>query len=170
MKRKFPMQAKYICYLVCVIFLIFDMYTKGFVNDILVLGAPEYFLPFWNWTLVYNYGAAFGFLSNQSGWQVIFLLIIASTISLFIIIWIWRINDFNILSIALTFVLGGALGNVIDRFIYGKVTDFISIHYQNMYFFPIFNIADIYITIGAGLLILEQFLNKENKNLKDKKQ
>ena len=118
-------------------------------------------LPFLNFTLAFNYGAAFSFLSDAGGWQrwffVIFSLIVISFISYILI------KDKDSEYIAYSLVLGGALGNLYDRFLLGYVIDFIEFHYDNFYW-PIFNIADIAISIGIILLLYSMF-SKDNKKI-----
>ena len=118
--------------------------------------------PCFNWTLLYNQGAAFSFLSDAGGWQRWFFIILSSAISVFIFFWIKKTDSNNkILLAALSLILGGALGNLIDRSLYGYVIDFIQVYYD-VYYWPAFNIADSAITLGAGLLILDMFTSEKN--------
>lgn len=113
---------------------------------------------FFNYTLRYNYGAAFSFLADHSGWQRWFFAVIAGGVSIALVVWIFRLCkqvNKKLEAIALSFILGGALGNLYDRIVLGKVVDFIEFHYPDVYAFPAFNIADSAICLGAGLLFLD---------------
>ena len=127
-------------------------------------------LPVFNLTLHYNKGAAFSFLSNAGGWQRYFLTGISAVVSVVLIIWLARLlKTEKIMTWSLALILGGAVGNLIDRAIYGHVIDFIELHWNNAYF-PSFNIADSAITVGTILLIWATFtegdgsLDDESKN------
>lgn len=111
---------------------------------------------FMNLTHQKNEGAAFSFLANAGGWQRWFFVVLASVVSGVIAVWIWRIRKEGqvILSIGLAFVLGGAIGNLIDRIRLGHVTDFIQVWFGN-WAFPSFNVADAGISVGAALLIID---------------
>lgn len=120
-------------------------------------------LPFFNFTYVRNYGAAFSFLSDAGGWQRWFFTIIAVVISAVLAVWLARNNRAQLkLNLALSLVLAGAIGNLIDRSIYGYVIDFFHLYYQNWHY-PAFNIADSAICIGAALLVWDSFSNNEVK-------
>lgn len=104
-----------------------------------------------------NYGAAFGFLNNAGGWQTIFFAVVALGVSAVLLVWLRRIAATERqLSLALALVLGGAIGNLLDRLQYNYVIDFLLLHYHN-WFFPAFNIADSAITVGAILLLMDGF-------------
>jgi signal peptidase II len=111
---------------------------------------------FLNLTHQHNSGAAFSFLANAAGWQRWFFVVLAAGVSSVLAVWIWRIRNEGpaLLAAALALVLGGALGNVIDRIRLGYVTDFIQVWFGN-WPFPSFNVADAAISIGAALLILD---------------
>jgi signal peptidase II len=114
-----------------------------------------YLLPVLDFTLLYNKGAAFSFLADQSGWQRWFFTAVSVGVSVMLIVWIKRLPRGAVwLPIALALILGGAIGNLIDRVIYGHVVDFISVHWNNRYF-PAFNIADSAITLGAIMMVLD---------------
>ena len=139
-----------------------DQITKILADNSLVYGVQNAVFPGFNWTLLYNQGAAFSFLSDAGGWQRWFFIILSSAISVFIFFWIKKTEDSNkILLAALSLILGGALGNLIDRSLYGYVIDFIQVYYD-VYYWPAFNIADSAITLGAGLLILDMFTSEKN--------
>lgn len=114
-------------------------------------------VPFFNLTYVHNTGAAFSFLSEAGGWQRWFFSGLALTISIGITIWLSRLEEHeHLLAAALALILGGAIGNLIDRVAYGYVIDFIDVYYQNWHF-PAFNIADSAINVGVFLLLAESF-------------
>lgn len=118
-------------------------------------------LPFFNLTYVRNYGAAFSFLSDAGGWQRWFFTLIAVVISIVLAVWLARNQHTeHKLNLALSLVLSGAIGNLIDRSIYGYVIDFLHLYYQNWHY-PAFNIADSAICIGAALLVWDSFSSKE---------
>ena len=110
---------------------------------------------FFDFTLVYNTGAAFSFLADAGGWQRWFFTAIGVAAALFIVLLLWRHGSQRLFGWSLTLILGGAIGNLIDRFAHGKVTDFVLLYWQN-YHFPAFNVADSAITIGAVLLIADE--------------
>ena len=138
-----------------------DQYTKVLAYDNL-LGQPAVeILPVFSLVLVFNEGAAFGFLHDAGGWQHYLFVGLASVFSLVLIVWIWRECKRNgWLALALSLVLGGAIGNLLDRVNHGYVVDFILLHYSG-WTFPAFNIADMAITIGAIMLIIDSlFLSR----------
>lgn len=112
-------------------------------------------LPVFNLTLVYNTGAAFSFLSDAGGWQRWFFIVIASVVSLVMVTWLTRLNRSERLTgFGLALVIGGAVGNLIDRVWLGKVVDFLQWHWEQWYW-PSFNVADSAITLGVVLLLLD---------------
>jgi signal peptidase II len=117
-------------------------------------------LPVLDFTLLHNTGAAFSMLANASGWQRPFFVTLGLVVSAMLIVWMWRSpRGDKLLPMALALILGGAIGNVIDRVRLGYVVDFIHAHWGAAYF-PAFNIADSAITIGAALLIFDAFREK----------
>jgi signal peptidase II len=150
--------------------IVLDQLTKKIAEAELLLHKPVAILPSFNFTLMYNKGAAFSFLSEAGGWQRIFFVSLSTVISIFLFFWLKQITrdkkqkDNKPLKIAIALILGGAVGNLIDRALTGEVVDFIQLYYSS-YYFPAFNIADSAITLGAGLLILDMFLeSRRNKN------
>lgn len=141
---------------------ILDQWTKWLAETHLVFHEPVPVIPMLNWTLAYNKGAAFSFLSNAGGWQQYFFIALASVMSIVFAIWLLRLpKKLIVLPMALALVLGGALGNLIDRIALGHVVDFIHVYWQDSHF-PIFNLADCAITLGAILLLVDSFfLEKE---------
>lgn len=154
-------------YLIALVVLIFDQITKVYFNSRFELyETVDVIPPVLNWTLAYNYGAAFSFLADQAGWQKWFFAILGLAVAIFIISYLRQIpRTAKALSLGLALVLGGAIGNVIDRMIYGYVIDFIHIHYADVWHYPIFNIADIGICVGMALVVYDVlFLEKQRKN------
>ncbi len=156
-------------YLTSLVILVLDQFLKGWVSTILPLcqaGQCESLelLPVFKLTLLHNYGAAFSFLNDAGGWQRWFLIIISSLVSGLVCVWLWRTDRQQWLTaVALVMILGGALGNLVDRASTGYVVDFFVLHYEDWYF-PAFNIADAAISIGAGLLILDMLLHRSSVN------
>lgn len=134
---------------------IVDQVTKLAALRFLVRHVEVNLLPFLSLTLTFNSGAAFGFLGNESGWQRFFFAAIALIAITVIIFWLRRLerND-RLVAVALALILGGAVGNVIDRLVYGHVVDFIDVIFGSWHFW-IFNVADSAISIGAVLLVLD---------------
>lgn len=122
-------------------------------------------LPVFDITHVHNYGAAFSFLATAGGWQRWFLTAIAVVISGLLLWWMKGIPKSNkVLGMSYSLILGGAIGNVYDRIVYGYVEDFIYVFYQK-WDFPAFNIADSAITLGAALLIYDAITAKSEKEV-----
>ncbi len=121
--------------------------------------------PVLDWTLAYNYGAAFSFLSNAGGWQHFFFTGLAGVVSLFFIAWLMRMpKRLIVLPLAIALILGGAVGNFIDRMTLGYVVDFIHVHYEQSWHFPIFNVADCAITLGTILLLIDTFFLEKKRH------
>lgn len=135
--------------------IITDQASKYLAEQLLVLHQPVAIIPFLNFTLAYNTGAAFSFLHQAGGWQNAFFIAIALVMSIVLLVMLYRTprKEFQF-SLALWLVLGGAIGNVIDRLRLQKVVDFIDF-YIGEWHFATFNIADIAISIGAFLLIMD---------------
>ncbi|MEE4377564.1 MAG: signal peptidase II [Candidatus Competibacteraceae bacterium] len=137
-----------------------DQITKWLAEQTLTFHQPLPVLPSFNLTLMYNRGAAFSFLASAGGWQRWFFVVLSAVVSVVLMIWISRLKvGQGRLAVALALVLGGALGNLIDRLLYGHVIDFIQVYYDRWYW-PAFNVADSAITIGAFLLIIDHFLEQ----------
>jgi len=142
---------------------VLDQLTKYIAESGLDYRLPVNVFTGLNMTLVYNRGAAFSFLSDAGGWQRWFFMGFSIIISIALVYWL-RSVDKNRLYLAsgLALILGGAIGNLIDRSLYGHVIDFIDVYYSSWHY-PAFNIADSAITLGAGLLILDMFTHKETE-------
>jgi len=149
-----------------ILVIVFDQLTKMWAVDTLVFGEPVAVMPNLNWTLAYNYGAAFSFLADMGGWQRWFFAGLALVVSTVLLVWLSKLpNKLTIETWGINLVLAGAIGNVIDRFLEGRVTDFIDF-YIGTWHYATFNIADIAITIGAGLLILSELVLKPREQKK----
>ncbi len=150
-----------------IVVIIADQLTKYIASTSLQMHVPIAVMPMFNWTLMHNPGAAFSFLADAGGWQRWFFAVIAVVVSVVIVLWIKRLEQHEKWqAIALALILGGALGNVIDRIWLGYVVDFIQIYYQQWYW-PAFNIADSAISIGVAMIIIESI--REYRTEKNKK-
>lgn len=144
-----------------------DQLTKYLAETLLVIHQPVPVLPSFNLTLTYNTGAAFSFLAGAGGWQRWFFLGLGFAVSAGLLAWLYRLkSNEKWLAAALSLILAGALGNLIDRLWLGKVIDFIELYYDRWYF-PVFNIADIAINIGAALLIIDSLRSKRPDPVKN---
>ncbi len=137
--------------------ILLDQGTKLAIDSSMKLYQSIPILPFFKLTYVHNTGAAFSFLSEAGGWQRWFFAGLALAISCVIGVWLARLKQHEtLLAVALSLVLGGAIGNLIDRLAYGYVIDFLDVYYQTWHW-PAFNIADSAITLGVILMLLESF-------------
>ena len=153
-----------IIFIIIIFIFILDLLTKNYALDYLIINNSLLINDFLNFTLAFNHGAAFSFLSEAGGWQRWFFIIF-SFIVILIIAYITA-SDENSPYIAFSFVIGGALGNLYDRIVYMAVPDFIDLHFYGFHWF-VFNVADIFITVGVSCLILvELFINNKNTNEK----
>lgn len=150
-------------YWVAVLVFLADQLSKQWVLANFDLFESVPLLPFFNFTYVRNYGAAFSFLSEAGGWQRWLFTIIAVGFSTLLTLWLrkqsaslWKLN------LAYTLVIGGALGNLIDRLMHGFVVDFIDFYWEKSHY-PAFNIADSAIFIGAVLIIWDAFLSGKSE-------
>ena len=137
--------------------LVLDQVTKLLVDSTMRLYQSIPLLPFFKLTYVHNTGAAFSFLSESGGWQRWFFAGLALVISVVIAVWLSRLEKHEtLLAVALSLILGGAVGNLIDRLAYGYVIDFLDVYYGTWHW-PAFNIADSAITLGVVLMLAESF-------------
>ena len=141
---------------VAAVIVVVDQLTKWAIVEWIPLYDKVPLNSFLNLTHQKNSGAAFSFLANAGGWQRWFFVILATVVSAVIAVWIWRIRSESqtVLSAGLALVLGGAVGNLIDRLLLGHVTDFIQVWFGS-WAFPSFNVADAGISVGAALLIID---------------
>jgi signal peptidase II len=120
---------------------------------------------FFNLTLVYNKGAAFSFLADAGGWQRWFFVVLSVVISIGLIVWLRRMQSHErVVAMGVSLVLGGAIGNLIDRVLYGQVIDFLLFYYDD-WSWPAFNVADSAIVLGVGFLLFDAFFQKHEKRL-----
>ena len=156
---------RYMLLLIALVIMLLDQLTKYIVRQHMqlyeVIPVVDHF---WNWTLAYNKGAAFSFLASHDGnLPKFFFGVIALLVSIWLIHFILSKTYSKLTGVAMCFILGGATGNLVDRIIHGKVTDFIQWYYQNHYW-PAFNLADSFICVGVTFLIIEGiFFSKEEK-------
>ena len=146
-----------------IVAIILDQWTKWIATEHLIYGQQNPVLPFLNWTLLHNYGAAFSFLSDAGGWQRYFFTGLAGVVSIIFLFWLMRMpKKMMVLPAAIALILGGAVGNLIDRVSLGYVVDFIHFYYNNSHF-PAFNIADSAITLGTILLLIDTFFLEKQR-------
>ena len=139
------------------IVILVDQFTKILIMGYFQLGQAREFTSFFNLVRAHNPGAAFSFLRDAGGWQRWFFTGIA-VIAVIVILWLLRKHaGQKLFAFALASVLGGAVGNLIDRLRLGYVVDFLNFHWGDAHF-PAFNVADSAITLGVGCLILDEFL------------
>jgi signal peptidase II len=146
------------------VIVVLDQITKYVVTQSLALGKSVAVTPFFNLVLVHNPGAAFSFLSDQSGWQRGLFIAIALAAAVWIVYLLARYPQERLFALALSLVLAGAVGNVIDRVLVGAVIDFLDVHALG-YHWPAFNVADSAITCGAVLLIWDAIRPKREQNV-----
>ncbi|GAB3459501.1 signal peptidase II [Massilia terrae] len=145
------------------IVILLDQLSKLTITTLFQHGEERRITSFFNLVLAYNPGAAFNFLSDQSGWQRYLFTAIAIAAVIFIITMLRKHAGQRLFCWSLALIMGGALGNVIDRLAYGHVIDFLDFHWAAWGHFPAFNIADSAITIGAFLFIFDE-LRRVNKH------
>ena len=149
---------------VSVVVVLADQCTKLLADARLVLYQPVEVVPYFALRKAYNSGAAFSFLADASGWQRWFFIVLAMVVIGVLFVWLRRLQAGEVRTrLALVLILGGAVGNVIDRLVYGYVIDFIDVYYGSWHW-PAFNIADAAISVGAFLLLLEAFRETRQKN------
>lgn len=135
--------------------IILDQASKWWAEISLLLHQPVPVMPMLNITLAHNTGAAFSFLSGAGGWQRWFFISLTILVCIVLFAWLWRLRaEEKLHAVSLALILGGAIGNLIDRLWLGFVIDFIDVYYD-VYHWPVFNIADSTISIGVALLIMD---------------
>ena len=142
---------------IALVIVLVDQFTKTLIVGYYHLGQSTPVTPFFNIVRAHNTGAAFSFLAGASGWQRWFFLVLGGAAAIFIIWMLKRHGHQKLFAWALALILGGAVGNVIDRAMHGYVVDFLDFHARGWHF-PAFNVADSGITLGAILLILDELL------------
>ncbi|MEE8339295.1 MAG: signal peptidase II [Xanthomonadales bacterium] len=154
---------------VSVLVILLDWQSKQMASESLVLYRPHEIFSWLNMTLAHNYGAAFSFLNNAGGWQRWFFVVLASLVSLVLLVWLLRLPRHEWRTgLSLGLIIGGAIGNLIDRVQLGYVVDFIDVYFRDWHY-PAFNIADSAITVGVVLLLLDGVLQafKQKDTLKE---
>ncbi len=141
---------------ISLIVILADQLIKIAVRHSLMPNQRVNVLPFFDLTLLFNSGAAFSFLNSQGGWQRWLFTVIGIVAALYIVYLLAKHGGQRLFAFALALIMGGALGNVIDRLVYGRVVDFLLFYWPNVYYFPAFNIADSAITVGAVLLAFDE--------------
>ena len=150
-------------YALAVLVVALDQLSKQAASRWLEYARPQEIFAWFNLTLHHNQGAAFSFLSGAGGWQRWFFAVLALVISAVLVRWLAGLKRNQwVLSLGLALILGGAVGNLVDRLLLGYVVDFISVHYAEWYF-PTFNIADSAICVGAVLVLLDSFRGAETE-------
>jgi len=144
--------------LLSALIVVLDLWTKSLATESLSLYRPVEVTSWLNMTLAHNYGAAFSFLSDAGGWQRWLFTGLASIVTVILIVWLLRLPAAEKrTAAALCMIIGGAVGNLVDRMAHGYVVDFIDVYYQNWHW-PAFNVADSAITGGVILLLLDSLL------------
>jgi len=150
-------------YGIALLIVVLDQLTKILVDRSLALGDTIPVTPFFNITKAYNYGAAFSFLNDPGGWQRWFFTAVSFVVSIVLIVWLYRMaHRERWLILAISMILGGAVGNLIDRVMYGYVVDFVQVYWNTAYF-PAFNVADAAISCGTALLLVLTLFEKQEK-------
>lgn len=140
---------------ISLIVILFDQLTKIAVTKVFAYATPHVVTPFFNFLLIFNRGAAFSFLSSASGWQRWAFTVLGVVAACVIVYLLKRHGNQRLFCTALSLIMGGALGNVIDRLVHGRVIDFLDFHVGNWHW-PAFNLADSAIVVGAMLLVLDE--------------
>ena len=150
-------------FVIALIVVLLDQLTKLWVLNSFETFEIVTVLPVFNLTLVFNEGAAFSFLADAGGWQRYIFVSISAVMSIVFMVWLSRVKSHELwLATGLAFLLGGAVGNLIDRVWLGKVIDFLQWHWHDAYF-PAFNLADAAITLGVILLLIDSFKTSSEK-------
>lgn len=140
---------------IALVIILLDQFTKVLILGNFQLGDSRFVTSFFNVVRVHNTGAAFSFLAGAGGWQRWFFVGLGALATIFIVVMLRKHGQQTLFATALSLILGGAIGNVIDRLLHGYVVDFIQVHWAGWYF-PSFNIADSAISVGAVLLIWDE--------------
>ncbi len=134
-----------------------DQISKQLAESAIQLYERVALLPHLNLTLAYNRGAAFSFLSDQGGWQRWFFSVLAMVVTLVLVVWLRQLDRANRwTAISLSLIIGGAVGNLVDRLLFGHVIDFIDFYYGQWHW-PAFNVADSAITVGVVMMLADAF-------------
>jgi signal peptidase II len=150
-------------YMTAVVFLVLDQITKHLilrVVDLDTVGQIQVLDPWFNLTMVWNRGVSFGLFQAGSWWQIGILIAVSLGVSLMLAVWMMQAER-GLQAVSFGMIIGGAIGNVIDRFAYGAVADFLD--FSGLYFPYVFNVADAAISLGVALLILDLFLSGDDR-------
>ena len=141
-----------------------DQISKQLAESAIQLYERVPLLPYLNLTLTYNRGAAFSFLSDQGGWQRWFFSVLAMVVTVVLVVWLRQLDRANRwTAISLSLIIGGAVGNLIDRLLFGHVIDFIDLYYGQWHW-PAFNVVDSAITVGVVMMLLEAFRGQKTED------
>jgi signal peptidase II len=143
--------------------IVFDQWSKAAIGSHFAYGESMQVTPFFELVLAHNQGAAFSMLNDAGGWQRWLFSALAVIASIWITLLLRKHRQQKLFCLALSMIMGGALGNLTDRIAYGYVVDFLYFHW-NAHYFPAFNLADSAITCGAGLLLWDSFMSKKTEN------
>ncbi len=150
-----------------VLVVVLDQFSKFFISENLTLNPPVELTSWLNLVLAHNTGAAFSFLGEAGGWQRWFFAILAGVVSIVLIVWLLKLPKKAVwMASALALILGGAIGNLIDRVRFGHVVDFIDFHIDTWHF-ATFNIADAAISVGAVMLLIDAFFLSTHESESD---
>lgn len=150
---------------IAIIIIGLDQYSKLLALQHLSYAQPKPILPGFNLTLAYNTGSAFSFLKDAGGWQKWLFVVFTSSVIIGILGWLWKMSkQQTLLAISLVLILGGGIGNLYDRLTLGYVIDFIQVYYKQ-WSWPVFNIADSAVCVGAGLFLIDTFLHRNNNKV-----
>ena len=153
MSERINVNLKWLFVAAAIVF--FDQITKFAAQSWLYIGEDFSIIPGLSFTLAYNKGAAFSLFYHDSGWQTIFFITLALLVSIYLVYYLVHLqHGSTILKIGISLILGGAIGNMLDRIWYGHVVDFILLYYKS-FSWPVFNLADTAITCGAGMLLID---------------
>ncbi len=154
-------QQWWLALFIVLIIVLLDQWTKHYFTTLITINGEQTVNSFFNLVLWHNKGAAFSFLANSGGWQRWFFVILTTAVICSIIVWIFLQKQISkLLFFGLIFVIGGALGNLIDRLYLGYVIDFLDFHF-NHYHWPAFNIADSAIFMGVVCILLDGFVTQD---------
>ena len=147
--------------------IILDQFSKQLVESSFMVFETLPVIPFLNLTLAYNEGAAFSFLADQSGWQRWFFVLLATAVTGVLVVWLGRLQPADrLVALALALIIGGAMGNLIDRLLFGHVIDFIDAYYGDWHW-PAFNLADSAIVCGVALIFADGLFQPRSKGNKE---
>jgi signal peptidase II len=150
-------RARWHWFAIALVIILADQWAKWYFNANYQYGETRAVIPgLFNFTLLYNPGAAFSFLASAGGWQKHVFTVLAFAVSGWLGWNIYKQRFSCLMNLAAAFIMGGALGNVVDRLVYGHVVDFIQVYYHDWYY-PAFNLADSFICTGAVLMVLDSF-------------